>query len=45
MQQINYEIWKQGRFTTVKPDDFVRITKGVHAFATANNLRDCLFKS
>ena len=42
---IDYKIWKQGRFTVVKPYSPVETTRNVTAFCYANSLRDCLFKS
>jgi len=42
---VDYEIWRQGRFTTVKPTDVVKTTKNIQAFCCANSLRNCLFKS
>jgi hypothetical protein len=42
---IDYQIWKAGRFTTVKPSDPVNTTKNVTSFCVSNGLRNCLFKS
>ena len=38
-------IWINGRFTDIKPDQFVNTTKNVHSFCVCNGLTDRLFKS
>lgn len=41
---VDYRIFKQGRFTTVKPTDPVNTTRNMLAFSVANGLRDCIMR-
>jgi hypothetical protein len=42
---VDYNIYKQGRLTTVKPEDPVLTTKNITSFACSNGLRNCIFRS